>query len=405
MLIKLAWRNIWRNKRRSAITIVSILIAVFLAVLMRSMQLGMYANMIENVVGSYSGYVQIHKQGFWEEQKIDNGLAVSPELIQKIEAVKGVTNIIQRIQTFALASKDEISQGIMVSGIDQEKENLLVDWNTRLVEGNLLSGKSNEVAIAKGVAKIFEAGVGDTMVFIGQGYHGVNAAGKYVITGIVDLKNPKLNNMNVFLNIKTAQDFVGAENLSTHLIIDKAELTDAEVLATALRNELDAEQYEVMTWPEMLPELEQMIQADSAGGLIMIFILYMIITFGIFGTVLMMTQERTYEYGVLLSIGMKRLKLIWTVLFETVMLSLLGVAAGILCALPLTYYFYANPLVLSGEEAETIEEMGFDPVIPASIDPSILGTHGLIIFVIALVIVLYPTWIIRRMDPVKAMKR
>ena len=68
MLIKLAWRNIWRNKKRSFITITAIVVAVFLAILMRSMQLGMYDNMIQNVVGSYSGHVQIHFNGFWEEQ-------------------------------------------------------------------------------------------------------------------------------------------------------------------------------------------------------------------------------------------------------------------------------------------------------------------------------------------------
>ena len=67
MLIKLAWRNIWRNKKRSFITITAIVVAVFLAILMRSMQLGMYDNMIQNVVGSYSGHVQIHSNGFWEE--------------------------------------------------------------------------------------------------------------------------------------------------------------------------------------------------------------------------------------------------------------------------------------------------------------------------------------------------
>ena len=36
---------------------------------------------------------------------------------------------------------------------------------------------------------------------------------------------------------------------------------------------------------------------------IVYFILYMIIAFGIFGTVLMMTKEREYEFGILVAIG------------------------------------------------------------------------------------------------------
>jgi ABC-type lipoprotein release transport system permease subunit len=68
-----------------------------------------------------------------------------------------------------------------------------------------------------------------------------------------------------------------------------------------------------MAWQEMMPELVQAIQADSAGGQIMLFILYMVITFGMFGTVFMMTAERKYEFGVLISIGMRRGQLALTV--------------------------------------------------------------------------------------------
>ena len=404
MLFKLAWRNIWRNKRRSAITIASIFVAVFLAVFMRSMQLGMYSSMIDNVVGSYTGYVQIHKNGFWEEQKIDNSLQAKPELLQSITSTKGVKNVIPRLQTFTLASNRELSQGVLVNGVIQEKENLLIDWNTRLKSGKLLSGKDDEVVIAKGIAKIFEVEIGDTMVFIGQGYHGTNAAGKYVISGIVNLKNPKLNNLSVFLNLKTAQDYIGANNLLTHLIIDKEDTADEELLSSDLLSKLGKD-YEVMTWREMIPELEQTIQADSVGGLIMIFILYMIITFGIFGTVLMMTQERTYEFGVLVSIGMKKAMLAFTMIMETIMLSLIGIFSGTISVLPIAFYFHKNPIVLSGDEADTMENFGFDPVIPLSIDFTIPLTHGLIIFLISLIIALYPTWYILKLDPAKSMKR
>ncbi len=55
---------------------------------------------------------------------------------------------------------------------------------------------------------------------------------------------------------------------------------------------------EVMTWKEMMPELVQAIEADSAGGILMLLILYIVIGFGIFGTIMMMTTERSREFGV-----------------------------------------------------------------------------------------------------------
>ena len=68
MILKIAWRNIWRNKKRSLITVASILIAIFLSLIMRSMQLGTYKGMIDNVVGSYTGYIQLHHKGYWDNR-------------------------------------------------------------------------------------------------------------------------------------------------------------------------------------------------------------------------------------------------------------------------------------------------------------------------------------------------
>ena len=131
MLIKLAWRNIWRNKKRSFITITAILIAVFLAIIMRSLQLGMYDNMIQNVVGSYSGHVQVHSKGYWEEQTIDTAFEFNDSLIQKIENNINVSNTTQRIQSGCFSSNSDLSKFVFVTGIEHLKEQLMTDWKHR----------------------------------------------------------------------------------------------------------------------------------------------------------------------------------------------------------------------------------------------------------------------------------
>ena len=114
MLIKLAWRNIWRNKKRSIITITAIVIAVFLAVVMRSLQLGMYDNMIQNIVGSYSGHIQIHSNGYWEEQTIDNAFEYNDSLIEKIEINQEVDHTTKRLQSGCLSSYKDLSKFVFV---------------------------------------------------------------------------------------------------------------------------------------------------------------------------------------------------------------------------------------------------------------------------------------------------
>jgi ABC-type lipoprotein release transport system permease subunit len=404
MLIKLAWRNIWRNKKRSLITITAIVIAVFLAICMRSLQLGMYDNMIKNVVGSYSGHVQIHSNGYWEEQTIDNAFLYNDSLIKIIENNTNVDHTTKRIQSGCLSSFKDLSKFVFVNGIEPQKEQLMTNWNKRLMEGKLLTSNSNSINIGKGIAKYYNIKIGDTLIFVGQGYHGMQAVGAFPVCGILDMKNPNLNNVSVFMSLSTAQDFLSANDLMTHLIINKKEYTDEESIVSSL-SENFKEEYEIMTWQEMMPEIEQVIQADSAGGLVMIFILYMIITFGIFGTVLMMTQERKYEFGVVVSIGMRKIKLMIAMVYETIFLTSIGVLSGIILSRPLVLHFYNNPLEFPAEQAEMIENQGFEAVIPFMRSYDIPITHGLIIFFISLFISIYPVITIYNLNPVKAMKR
>ena len=407
MILKIAWRNIWRNQKRTLITTLSISGALFLIILMRSMQFGFYDNIINTIVQSYSGYVQVHANGYWDKQSVNNSMEVDEKLLNEINSIDGINNIAKRLQTFSLVSKGEKSKGAIINGIEVEKERLITDWDKKIVEGSSSFKKSDQLILSKGIAEYFNVEIGDTLVLFGQGYQGMMAAGKYVAEGIIDLANPKLNEMAIFMDIKSAQEYISSENIATHLIIDKEQYYDEEKIAKDIANTISND-YEVMIWKEILPELDQMITADNAGGLIMAFILYVVVCFGMFGTVLMMTEERMYEFGVLLSIGMGKIKLYLIILLETIMLSSIGVIIGVLTTRPISHYFNKNPIHMDdfGEGlADALGEFGFDPIIPFSINWDIPISHAIFIFCISLLISIYPAIKILSLNPIKAMKK
>ena len=406
MIFKIAWRNIYRNKKRSLITITSIFAALFLIIFMRALQFGFYDNLIKTVVESYAGYVEVHAKGFWDNQNLENSMVVDNELIKNIESVNGVENTVERLQSFSLISTGEKTRGGVINGVVIEDEQKITDWNKNIIDGSFQLER-NEIIIAKGIAEYFDLQIGDSLILYGQGYRGMMAAGKYPVKGIIDLKNPNLNKLGIFMTLESARDYVSSDNISTHIIIDKRQYYSEDKILNDLESILSSD-YEVMTWKETLPEIEQTITADSAGVLIMAFILYIIVVFGMFGTVLMMTEERKYEFGVLISIGMSRIRLFSIILVETVILSMIGVVLAILVTYPISYYFYLNPInivTLMGEGADVmIEEFGFDPVVPFSISLDIPFSHALIIFTFSLLISVYPAIRIFRLNPVKSMK-
>jgi ABC-type lipoprotein release transport system permease subunit len=406
MIFKIAWRNIYRNRKRSLITITSIFAALFLIILMRALQFGFYDNIIKTVVESYAGYVEVHADGYWDNQSLDNSMEVDQKLINDINSVEGVENIVQRLQTFSLISMGEKTKGGMINGINISDEQKITDWNKKMVSGSFDLGE-NEIIVGKGIAEYFDIRENDTLILYGQGYRGMMAAGKYPVKGVIDLKNPDLNKLGIFMTIESARNYVSSEEISTHIIIDKEQYYDEEKIVKDL-SQILSKDYEIMTWKETLPEIEQTITADSAGGLIMAFILYIIVLFGMFGTVLMMTEERKYEFGVLISIGMSRIRLFGIILIETIILSMIGVLLAIILTYPISYYFNLNPIdmaVLMGEGADQMmEDLGFSPLAPMSISWDIPLSHALVIFIFSLLISIYPAIKILNLNPVKSMK-
>ena len=60
---------------------------------------------------------------------------------------------------------------------------------------------------------------------------------------------------------------------------------------------------------------------------------------------------------------------------------------------------------MGGEMAEAYKQFNFEPIFPASVDPSIFISQGLIVLIIGLLLSLYPVIKALRVDPVKAMKK
>ncbi len=404
MLLKLAWRNIWRNKRRTGITAASILFAVFFSIFMEAIQTGAWDNLISNVVNFHYGYVQVHEKGFWEEQSLEKVFPADAELMDLANTVPGIQTVLPRLESFALASTGNNTTGVLVIGMDPEQEKGMTQLPERLIAGDYLSQSDKAVIIAKGVAERLSLGINDTIVLISQGYRGVNSAGKYPVKGIVEFGSPDLNKQLTYLPLPEAQWFYGAEGLLTSLAFELKSDRQIKPVVRQLKSQLDTSQYEVMDWAEMLPDLVEARTLDSGGNVIVYIILYMIITFGIFGTILMMTKERSYEMGVLVAIGMRRSQLGQVIWLEVIMLGLLGAILGILVSMPLVTYFNINPIVLPGDYSTAMEQFGFEAIFPAAFKWSIFGKHGLVVLLITIILGLYPMLKLRGLQPVKAMR-
>ena len=405
MILALAWRNIWRNRRRTLITVASVVFAAFFALLLRSMQLGSYEQIVRTSVSSYTGYIQVHGDGYWESRSFERSFPWTNGLKDSVAKSENVTLVVPRVESFVLAAQGDATKGAMLVGVDPVLEERMTGIRSRVIEGRYFqSADEKGLLMAEGLAKVLKARVGARVALIGQGYQELSAAAIYTVVGIVRYVSPQANDQMLLLPLREAQWFFSAQDRITSASVM---ITGQEYLASvaSVLKRAIGDKYEVMTWEEMMPEVVQSIQVDSAGGVLMLSILYLVIGFGILGTVMTTIVERRREFGTLVAVGMQKERMVLTVGLETVMMAATGVAVGVLVSLPVLAVLHANPLHLTGEAAEGMIRMGFEPIFPFSLDPSMFVSQALAVLVTALVVALYPMWTVTRIDPAVAIRR
>jgi len=400
--LTMAWRNLWRNKRRTLITIASVFFGVLLSAYMTSMQVGSYAQYIATVVNSYSGYLQIQQRDYWDEKIINNSFENDSALMAIIHQQKLVTRVTPRFETFALASSRDMTRGVMVMGIDAEREDAITRLRTKIKCGRYLQDADSGVVIGSGLARFLKLNIDDTLVLIGQGYHGVSAAGQYQVRGILKHPSYELDKMVVYMDINRCCELFSAEGRLTSLVLMAGTPEQANEVKQLLLPTL-SQDLTIIDWCQMNDMLLRQIESDRQQDYIFKGVLYLIIGFGILSTMMMMMAERRREFGVMMAIGTSKRRLMAIVVLETIFIGLIGVAAGIVASIPAIGYFIYHPIQFTGEAARMFEELGFEPVMYFSMAPSIFVTQAVTVLIMTLLIGIYPVVHLGRMQVMKAL--
>ncbi|WP_394392116.1 ABC transporter permease [Shewanella woodyi] len=406
MLFKLAWRNLWRQKRRTLLTALALSLALFLSLFMRSMQEGSYENNIDNSARFSTGLLQLQNPEFSESQSIEDLLPGTTDFITPVTAPPlspHITHHLPRIESFALASASERAKGVMVFGVEPEREESYSGIADKLIAGEFIDADDKQVLVGEGLAQFLSIKVGDELVLYGQGYRGQTAAGLYKVKGIIHFPLAAMDNQLVYMPIKLAQTLYSTGEQVTSWVLH----TDSLDRVAEIKSELVqafGSKVSVRDWQQLSPEMAQQIAMDKAGGVFMMYLLYGVVGFGLFATILMMTLERQREFGVMLATGLLRRKLLGLIAIESGFIALIGVLIGLIITLPVVTYFHYHPIQLTGETAQLMLEMGWEPIIPMMLSFSLVLDQVKIVLGLMFICLLYPLWRAYRIDLVSALK-
>ncbi len=451
------------------ITSASIFFAVLFALIFRSLQLGSYDKMFRDAIESYTGYLQVQHQDFWDEKTVNYSFPYDPQLERAITEDPNVISTVPRFESFALASSGPQTKGVLVLGIDPAKEADLssisdrkvlyritpealekirndpeipsgvkqladsfegssftsrarlqldlgisdreapgilpvIESYTRFENGTIRTGEPG-AWLGDRLSKYLEIGIGDTVILLGQGYRASTAAGKYEVRGIVRMALPDVDNKVVYLPLDICQQLYNAPGNLTSLALHVEDNSDKAIGETMDRiGPMLPEDQRIIGWKEMNEVLVSQLEADNFSGMIMIGILYLVIAFGVFGTVLMLTAERRREFGVLVAIGMQKRRLSAVMSMEMLLIGMLGIIAGIIVAGVVILYGMDHPIVFKGEMAKMFEDYGFDPVMAFEGIGFYFIWQIIIVAIMVLIALMYPVSRIASMKVVNALR-
>ena len=85
---------------------------------------------------------------------------------------------------------------------------------------DFLTNDDDGVLVSDRLASYLNLVIGDTVILMGQGYHGASAAGIFPVRGIIKMPSPEIDNKLIIMTIPTAQKFFDAEGKITSLSVN-----------------------------------------------------------------------------------------------------------------------------------------------------------------------------------------
>lgn len=403
IILRLAWRNLWRHSRRTWLTASAIAFATMLLVFMITLQLGSYDMMIDTTLRVYTGQMQVQRLGYKDKRQMRTTVPAAAQLAERLREATGLDAVAVRAQGFALASSAERSYGVPVIGVQPEFERGVSTLPHLVKAGRYLSNsRAQELVLGSALARNLKIALGDELTLLGSAKDGSVAATVLPVVGFFESGNPELDRRLVMMPLATFQE-VFAMGDDAHAIVISGPNYESIPRTNATVSALIADRPEltVLDWDELVPGVKQLIQTDMVQNWITYIALIVIVTLSIMNTFLMNVLERTREYGIMLALGASPRQLGILVMLESVFLTLLGLAIGIVVGGGIAVYYHFTGFSFPGME-EIYAQFGLPGVIHPKLSFASFTLGPAVIFVFTVLAALNPAMRIRKLQPVEA---
>ena len=422
LLMKIGWRNLWRNPRGTLLTALALGLGLTLLLISLGLLDGSHEQMVNNAVRFGTGHVVVQPMGYQDSASAE--LLLPPRVVSTTEAflhTEAMKHVLRgmspRLLASGLLSSAANSSGVNLMGVIPKQERAVSLIPQRIVEGNYLNDdQQSGVVIGTELARKLDVKVGDKVVFMTQavqptGTDEADAGGGEMqstllrVSGIFRTGIQAIDAHIIQLPLPEAQALLGVPGRVTQVAILLEREGDSLMVAQDLQKQVTGIPVESLPWRQSMPTLAQSFLLDDAFNYVMNGVVLAMVGLGILNTILMRVIERHHEFGLCLALGLRPAQLAVMIIGESLALTALSLALGLVLGLSAQHYFATAGLDLRWFfESSLPTTLVFDPVIYSRLSLARIASSVGIVFLTATVISFYPAYKAARTELPDALK-
>ena len=326
--------------------------------------------------------------------QVEGGVADVEGLSARILETPGVLAAAPMLQAETLVRHGDEAQGVLLRGVDPEKEPQVTRLPHLLKAGTWPPGR-NEIVLGSELARRWGLSVGDSIEVVGNDRKGKPVplrVGGIFTTGMYDY------DMHLTLTrLETAQAIAGAGSRPTGIGVRIEQAIRAPETQRRLRQSLGSP-YWVVSWMDMNSNLFAALKLEKVTMFIILTLIVLVACFNIIATLLMMVVSKTKEIGILKSLGATAGSVRSIFTWAGLMIGLLGTGLGTGLGVALCLALEKYQFVKLPADIYYVDHL---PVKLAS--PDIAAVIGAAL-AISWLACLYPAWAAARMLPAQALR-
>ena len=402
MLLSIAWRNIWRNKKRSVVMLTAIALGLCGGLFATGIMVGMAESTVNTAIDRYLGHFEIHTTSFKANPLINDYIPNGDSIAARLKTLKDVTGVTARTVIEGMASSPASNSGVQIVGVIPGDESRVTTDAKRIVEGKYLDDVGRlPVLLGKKLAEKLDVRIHSKLVLSFAGRDGSIIYGSFRIVGIFETESTVFDKSTLFVRRSDLAGLIGGPPLVHEIAVRLASAEQVPRMLASVRAMYPT--LAVEGWKDLAPELKLTAEMTDISMLFFLAIILFGLLFGITNTMLMSVLDRVREFGVLMAVGMKRKRVFWLIIFETVFLSLTGAIIGVVAGaiiINITYHTGINLSIV----AEGLSSYGISSMLYPYIPMNLYGGLAILVILTALCAAIYPAMKATKLNPASSIR-